>query len=175
MPFAVGSIFGASQSDKLSNRYGRLALNAGLALVTGGLFVVFLILAYVHPVDLNRWYFLPPLFAGGVGSGMFIAPNARFIVSTVHREDAGAASGVLGTAQRIGSAVGIAVIGSVLFGTLHVQEGPNAVANAFAQSAPEAMAVSVVFAFVAFLLSFALPKYTPQHGAPQTMDVVPDV
>lgn len=161
MPFAVGSILGASQSDKLANRYGRLALNIGLALVTIGLFVVFLILAYVDPVDLNRWYFLLPLFVGGIGSGMFIAPNARFIVSTVDRADAGAASGVLGTAQRIGSAVGIAIIGSVLFGTLHFQEGPNATANAFAESAREAMAVSVVFAFAAFLLAFALPKYPP--------------
>lgn len=173
MPFAIGSIVGASQSDKLANRYGRASLTAGLGLVTAGLFVVFLILNFIQPVDLNRWYFLPPLFVGGIGSGMFIAPNARFIVATVAREDAGAASGVLGTMQRIGSAIGIAVIGSVLFGTLHFQAGPDAVANAFGHSARNATAVSVVLCFLSFLLAFAVPGSPERSDAPAA-DFVPD-
>jgi EmrB/QacA subfamily drug resistance transporter len=174
MPFAVGSIIGASQSDKLANRYGRAALTAGLGLVTGGLFVVFLILASVDPVDLSRWYFLPPLFVGGIGSGMFIAPNARFIVATVAREDAGAASGVLGTMQRIGSAIGIAIIGSVLFGTLHFEEGPNAAANAFGHSARQATAVSAALCLIAFLLAFTVPGAPSDRPAGPAADVVPD-
>ncbi|MEZ4529424.1 MAG: MFS transporter [Thermomicrobiales bacterium] len=168
MPFAVGSIFGAAESDKLANRYGRAALNTGLGFVLGGMSVVLGILMWVQPLDLSRWYFLPPLFIAGIGSGMFIAPNARFIVAMVPRADAGAASGVLGTMQRVGSAVGIAIIGSVFFGTLHFSEGPNAVAEAFDHSATRAMEVSVIFCLAAFLLSFLLPKHPPlgREGPP---------
>ena len=45
-----------------------------------------------------------PLFFGGLGNGLFIAPNAQFIVATVDRTEAGAASGVIATMQRIGAA-----------------------------------------------------------------------
>lgn len=157
VPWAIGSIVGASQSDKLANRFGRASLTAGVGIVAASLMVVFLILHFVEPVDLSRWLFALPFFAGGAGSGMFIAPNARFIVATVDREDAGAASGVLGTMQRIGSAIGIAVIGSVLFGTLDVRPGPNALADAFGRSTRYAIGVSVILTVVSFLLAFAVP------------------
>ncbi len=175
MPFAIGSIVGASQSDRLARRYGRASLTAGVGLVTAGLFVVYLILRFVEPVELNRWYFLPPLVVGGIGSGMFIAPNARFIVATVSREDAGAASGVLGTMQRIGSAIGIAVIGSVLFGTLEVKPGPNGVANAFGHSTRLALAVSVGLCLSAFLLAFFVPEAAERGDDAPEADFIPDV
>jgi hypothetical protein len=81
----------------------------------------------------------------------------------VERADAGAASGVIGTMQRIGSATGIAIIGTVLFGTLHVVPGPDAVALAFGHSARLAMAVSAALSIAAFGLVFALP--TTAHEA----------
>jgi len=56
------------------------------------------------------------------------------------------------------SAVGSAVIGTVLFGTLHVVPGPDAVAVAFAHSATMAMGVSAALSVVAFGLAFALPR-----------------
>lgn len=48
-----------------------------------------------------------PLLVAGVGSGLFIAASADFIVATVESADAGAASGVIGTMQRVGSAIGM--------------------------------------------------------------------
>ncbi|HXR44203.1 MAG TPA: hypothetical protein VN759_05305, partial [Pseudolysinimonas sp.] len=127
------------------------------------------------------------LLVAGIGSGLFIAPNAQFIVATVDRAEAGAASGVIGTMQRVGSAIGIAVIGSVLFGNLpdsyaptkaqqaaavaaHGAQGPDAVKAAiqhivdhnlavgFGHGATLALAVSAIFAIVAFCLVFVLPK-----------------
>ena len=74
---------------------------------------------------------------------------------------------MLGTAQRIGSAIGIAVIGSVFFGTLDVRgPGADALGTAFAGSATIAIAVSAAFSVIAFLLVFALPKRVPEgaHG-----------
>ena len=158
MPFAIGSIIGASQSDTLAVRFGRNVLVVGLGMVAVGITAVWLVLALCPPTEYNGWQLLAPLFVAGIGSGLFIAPNASFIVATVERADAGAASGVIGTMQRIGSAIGIAVIGTVLFGTLHVVPGRDALATAFGHSATLAMGVSAVLSFAAFGLVFALPR-----------------
>ena len=158
MPFAVGSIIGAARSDVLAARFGRSVLICGLGLVAAGITAVWLMLAHTAPTAYSGWELLAPLLIAGIGSGLFIAPNSDFIVATVERRDAGAASGVIGTMQRIGSAVGIAVIGTVLFGTLHVVPGPDALAVAFAHSATMAMGVSAALSVVAFGLAFALPR-----------------
>ena len=158
MPFAVGSIIGAARSDVLAARFGRSVLICGLGLVAAGITAVWLMLAHTAPTAYSGWELLAPLLIAGIGSGLFIAPNSDFIVATVERRDAGAASGVIGTMQRIGSAVGIAVIGTVLFGTLHVVPGPDAVAVAFAHSATMAMGVSAALSVVAFGLAFDLPR-----------------
>jgi hypothetical protein len=110
----------------------------------------------------------------------------------VDNSEAGAASGVIQTMQRIGSAIGIAVIGSVLFGQLpssfapskakaaqiaqqHAAGGPDAIkhaiqqyvdhnlAIAFGHGSALAMLTSTIFAVAAFLLVFALPKKVSLH------------
>ena len=186
IPFAVGSILGASQSSRLAPILGRRVLVIGVGMLTVGLTAVWLVLLLVPAADLTSWALLGPLLTAGIGSGLFIAPNAQFIVATVDPQEAGAASGVVGTMQRLGSAVGIAVIGSVFFGALtiakptatqiadaarkHGAEGAQAVKAAiteiaqnnvavgFTHSAATAIAVSAAFALVAFLLVFTLPK-----------------
>lgn len=120
VPFAIGSIIGASQSNRLAQRLGRNVLVIGTAMVALGLAAVWYILSTVSAADITNWYLLGPLLVAGVGSGFFIAPNAQFIVATVDNSEAGAAAGVIQTMQRVGSAIGIAVIGSVLFGVANL-------------------------------------------------------
>ncbi|MFC6508053.1 MFS transporter [Promicromonospora citrea] len=161
VPFAIGSIVGASQSERLTHRLGRRVLVIGTGMVAVSLVSVWLVLWLVPTGDLNHWHLAAPLLVGGLGSGLFIAPNAQFIVATVDRRDAGAASGVIGTMQRVGSAAGIAVVGSVLFGSLVVPPGrptPEVVADAFGHAATLAMGTSAALAVAAFALVFALPR-----------------
>ncbi|MGA9872182.1 MAG: MFS transporter [Rhodococcus sp. (in: high G+C Gram-positive bacteria)] len=157
LPFAIGSIIASSQSAKLTERLGRTVLLLGTSLVAISLIWLWVLLSTTDAADLTNWKLLAPLLIGGLGNGAFIAPNAQFIVATVDRQDAGAASGVISTMQRIGSAVGIAVIGSVLFASLNIT-GPDTVATGFTHAASVAMSVSAAFAVVALLLVFALPK-----------------
>ena len=146
---------------------GRNVLVLGAGLVTVGLGWLWLTLLITDAADLTMWKTLPPLLIAGLGNGCFIAPNAQFIVATVEREDAGSASGVISTMQRVGSAVGIAVIGSVLFGSLTVDgPGPEAVAGGFTHAAAQAMGVSTGFALLAFLLVFTLPTKVQSYGGP---------
>jgi EmrB/QacA subfamily drug resistance transporter len=173
IPFAIGSIVGASQSNRFAARLGRTVLVIGVGMLTVGLTAVWIILLTVPAADLTNWALLLPLLIAGVGSGLFIAPNAQFIVATVDPQEAGAASGVIGTMQRLGSAIGIAVIGSVFFGTLVIEKPtftgrPSAaeikdavaqnVAIGFTNSAASAIALSALFALIAFLLVFTLPR-----------------
>jgi hypothetical protein len=74
------------------------------------------------------------------------------------------AAGILGTSQRIGTAVGIAVIGTVLFGSLHFVPGPHAAASAFSRSAQIALLVNLGFVIVALILVLALPRQIPEHA-----------
>jgi len=162
IPFALGSIVGASQSGKLAASIGRTVLVIGAGMVAVGLSALWLVLMLTTAGDLTGWDLLVPLLVAGIGSGLFIAPNAQFIIATVDRQEAGAASGVIATMQRLGSAIGIAIIGSVFFGTLTIQTRgrptPADLATAFTHSATCALAVSAAFAVISFLLVFALPK-----------------
>jgi EmrB/QacA subfamily drug resistance transporter len=183
IPFAIGNIIGASQSDRIATKIGRGVLQLGTALVSVGLVALFLVLLVIPTTDLTSSMLLGPLLVAGAGSGFFIAPNARFIVATVDRSEAGAASGVIGTAQRIGAAIGIAVIGSVLFGIASLEtvgdditagltsglyanpdEASAAVLAAhFGPAATVALAVSAAFALLSFVLVFTLPKRVSLH------------
>ncbi len=162
IPFALGSIVGASQSGMLAAKIGRTVLVIGAGMVAVGLSALWLVLMLTTPGDLTSWDLLVPLLVAGIGSGLFIAPNAQFIIATVDRQEAGAASGVIATMQRLGAAIGIAIIGSVFFGTLSIptrgRPTPADLAAAFTHSATCALAVSATFAVISFLLVFTLPK-----------------
>ncbi|TDE49049.1 MFS transporter [Nonomuraea mesophila] len=159
LPFAIGNLVGSANSDRLTGRFGRRVLVTGLALNMVGLIVLWLILATVTATNLTSWKMLAPLLIAGIGCGLFIAPNTDFIVATVDPRESGAASGIIGTMQRVGSAIGIAVVGSVLFGSLDLTaSSPESTAHAFGQSAALAMAASAAFSILAFALVFALPK-----------------
>ena len=191
IPFAIANILGAAFSDRLAQRLGRAVLSLGAGLVTTGLVALWLIFLNVDGLDLTNWMLLAPLAVAGFGSGLFIAPNNRFIVATVDSSEAGAASGVIGTMQRIGSAIGIAVVSSVLFGVANLgavgDEIKSKVADAlqagtydspqtageaisqivlaahFTEAATVAMSVSAAFALASVLLVFTLPKRVSLH------------
>jgi EmrB/QacA subfamily drug resistance transporter len=115
LPFAVGTFIGAAFSNAVTARIGRGVLQIGLTLVALGTVAVILVI-HAEGTSVTALELLPALLAGGVGSGMVIAPNSEIVLSGVPLQDAGSASGVLNTCQRVGQAVGIAVIGVVLFG-----------------------------------------------------------
>jgi hypothetical protein len=79
----------------------------------------------VHEVPSNGtgWYLAAPLLFAGIGSGLVISPNQTLTVSEIPVERAGTAGGLLQTGQRIGSALGIAAVGSVFFSHLAATGG----------------------------------------------------
>ena len=162
VPFSFGSLASAAISDKLSARMGRMVLITGCTMVGIGLALAALVVHLTAPLP-DGWYLVGPLLLAGLGNGMVIAPNQDFVLARVPTQDAGTASGILSTAQRLGSAIGIAVIGTVLFGTLHVHPEPNAVASAFSHSSQLALLANVAFIVLALILVLALPRQIPSR------------
>jgi len=164
LPFALGTAIFSSQSSKWAAKLGRSVLIIGAGVVAVGLGATWLILANVAATDLNSWMLLPALFIAGAGNGCFLAPNVQFIVATVENSEAGAASGVVQTMQRLGTAIGVAIIGSVLFSSISEIHSQAERSGAFKEGASNAMLTSTILAIVSFLLVFALPKRIQLHG-----------
>jgi MFS family permease len=75
------------------------------------------------PTNGTGWFTAAPLLFAGIGSGLVISPNQTLTVSEVPVERAGTAGGLLQTGQRVGSALGIAAVGSVFFAHLASSRG----------------------------------------------------
>ena len=71
------------------------------------------------------------------------------------REQAGTAGGALTTAQRLGAAIGIALVGTALFGSGQASGGK--VMPSLVGSAQWAMVVNLGFILAALLCSLGLP------------------
>lgn len=162
VPFSVGSLVSASISDKLSAKMGRMVLVTGCAMVAAGIGLATLAIHLSAPIPGN-WSLVGPLLLAGLGNGIVVAPNQDFVLARVPEQEAGTAGATLGTAQRLGSAIGIAIIGTVLFGNLDFQPGPNAVASAFSHGSQLALLVNVAFVVVALFLVMALPRQIPSR------------
>ncbi|KQV17126.1 MULTISPECIES: MFS transporter [unclassified Kitasatospora] len=113
-PFALGSAGSALVGGRLVQHFGRRLVTVGLVLVVAGLAGAALAvhLWSGHHVG---WATVVPLLVAGIGSGLVVSPNQTLTLGEVPVVRAGSAAGVLQTAQRIGSAVGIAAVGSVFF------------------------------------------------------------
>src|SRR6185312_2569201 len=95
---------------------------AGLVLVALGLAGTELALHLVPGHSAGFATAFPYLIAG-VGSGFVIAPNQTLTLAEVPVRRAGSAGAVLQTGQRIGTAIGIAAVGSMFFNRLAFHHG----------------------------------------------------
>jgi EmrB/QacA subfamily drug resistance transporter len=130
-PFALGSAVASALGGRLVDRFGRRLVALGLAAVVVGLIAADVVLGRVEGSAVG-WALLVPLLVAGVGSGFVISPNITLTLSQVPVARAGSAGGVLQTGQRIGAAIGIAAVGSLLFSQLASSRGDWAHATSVA-------------------------------------------
>ncbi|MDH6131961.1 EmrB/QacA subfamily drug resistance transporter [Kitasatospora sp. MAA4] len=161
-PFALGSGVAAAIGGRVVTRFGRPLVAVGLLLVVLGLAAAALAVHLWSGPSVG-WTTLGPLLVAGIGSGLVISPNQTLTLSEVPVSRAGSAGGVLQTAQRIGSAVGIAAVGSVFFSRIASDAGD------WAEAFEWALAVAVGFILLALLTTlldvFGGPR-EPQAPAP---------
>jgi EmrB/QacA subfamily drug resistance transporter len=115
--YAVGTAVSAPLSGRVVTRIGRPLVVGGA--VTFGLGAVALAVVARHVPDGHATLALAaPLFVMGCGQGMLITPNQTLALMDVDPLMGSTAGGVLQTGQRIGLAIGQALIGAVFFNSL---------------------------------------------------------
>jgi EmrB/QacA subfamily drug resistance transporter len=112
-PFAIGSSVSAVFAGRLVERWGRKLTVGGLCLIVIGL-VGAIVAIVVTRGNHTGFAVALPLLVGGIGGGAVVAPNTTLTLACVPTRMAGAAGGALQTGQRIGTAIGTAVLASVL-------------------------------------------------------------
>jgi EmrB/QacA subfamily drug resistance transporter len=143
--YAVGNAVAAPLAGRVVDRLGR-ALVVGAALTFGAGAVGLALVARSVPTAHATLAMAGPLFVMGLGAGGLITPNQALTLMDVDPVVGSTAGGVLQTAQRIGLAVGQAVIGAVFFASI---DGPGADSYAHALVAAVLVALCFVTASVA--------------------------
>ena len=110
LPLTGGFLIAGPASGLLSDRFGARGFASAGALVFGASFIGLMLL----PVDFSYWAFALLIAANGIGGGMFSAPNASSIMSSVPAAQRGAASGIRATFQNSGTALSIGVFFSLM-------------------------------------------------------------
>ncbi|WP_028663230.1 MFS transporter [Saccharomonospora halophila] len=145
-PFALGAAVSAAVAGRLVARWGRKLTLLGLSLVMVGLGTVAAIAPHTAPATAG-YVVAAPLLLAGLGGGMVISPNTTLTLDRVPTRMAGVAGGALQTGQRIGTAVGVAVLASVF----HAGIG----AGGYTTALGWAMVCSVTLTAVALTLATA--------------------
>jgi MFS family permease len=145
-PFALAMAASAVIAGRLVPRIGRWLTVFGLTTTIVGLAVVALVVATTTG-QATEWMVAGPLFLAGVGGGMVTSPNVTLTLQGVPVSMAGAAGGALQTAQRIGSAIGTAVLATVYYQVL-TGTGQN-----HSAAASDALLAACAFMTLALLLA----------------------
>ncbi|HEV7707331.1 MAG TPA: DHA2 family efflux MFS transporter permease subunit [Asanoa sp.] len=121
LPFAIAQLIFAPRSHAMVQRFGAKAVTAtGLALV-----VLSLVGFVFVEADTAVWFLLLVFFIQGIGMANIMAPSTESIMSALPREKAGVGSAVSNTIRQVASALGIAILGSILAAVYRGQIEPT--------------------------------------------------
>jgi MFS family permease len=156
-PFAVGIALTAPVSSVVAQRLGRVSIQAGFALMGGGL-VLLALMVRGTAGDVSAWTLAPGELVAGMGMGLALPPLFDFILAGVGDHEVGSASGVLNAIQQFGASLGIAVLATVFFAYL---DDPSSPVHAMAATT----LLTLVPLGLAFLAAFRLPMRARAEGA----------
>jgi EmrB/QacA subfamily drug resistance transporter len=110
LPFAVGVVIASGLASQLVPRIGpRPLIVTGAAMVAGGMFWFSRLTEHAgYAGDL-----LGPQLVSSFGLGLVFVPLALVALHKVAEQDSGVASSLLNTAQQVGGAIGLALLGTI--------------------------------------------------------------
>jgi MFS family permease len=145
--FSVGSFVLAPLAVPLAQRHGRRVLALGALLMVAGIAGEALAAPHVG-VNGSPWPVVPGLVVAGMGLSLLVIPLVNVVLAAVPAEVAGGASGLFSTAQQLGGALGVALLGTVFFGYLN----GHSFEAAMVHTAPYAMGAFALCGVLSLLL-----------------------
>jgi EmrB/QacA subfamily drug resistance transporter len=115
LPFAIGVVIASGLASRLVPRIGpRPLIVVGAAAVAGGMFWYSRLTEHAGYVG----QLLGPTLVSSCGLGLVFVPLALVALHNVAEQDSGVASSLLNTAQQVGGAIGLALLGTVAWTTV---------------------------------------------------------
>jgi EmrB/QacA subfamily drug resistance transporter len=158
LPSGLFVIVGAQLGGRLIHRFGTIkVVRAGLVIYEIGL------LAMLRAISLHMtvWQLLPGLALYGMGIGFALAQLTNVVLSEIPADSSGVASGANTTVRQVGSALGVAVIGSLLT----VQTVNHAVSRIKAAGLPAAVKATAIAGVHARGANYAPPSGSSSTNA----------
>ena len=135
-------------SGRMSDRIGsRIPTTLGMLILAGGLFMVSRV-----TLESPFWLVVLGLGIGGLGTGLFVAPNNSALMGDAPRNRQGIAAGVLALARNVGMVLGIGLTGAI-FTTILSKDNPGGagtLVHAFNAGLLFASGVALLAAIVSF-------------------------
>lgn len=161
-PAAVTFFVCGLVAGRLVPKYGRRVLETGAVVLSAGYLTTAVVL--LSGPRLTPLLVIPTLMLQSVGGGLLITPLLNTVLARIDPQTAGMASGSLSTAQQVGAALGVAVVGAVFFHAFRTGAASgdrvHAAGHAFALTSLTACAIAAL----ATLLVFLLPKAPPTQA-----------
>ena len=157
---AGGACFGSGVGAWAMTAVGRPILHVGLTIMAVGTTVLYVSLRSVDGrvgmVDLA-----PGLAVFGLGMGMIFVPLFSIIMGEIDDHEVGSASGLLETLQQLGASLGVAVLATVFFSRIKLEDGgPRAAMSAgrHLTAAQDTLLMTLALTAVAFAIGWLLPR-----------------
>jgi len=161
LPMTVLIILIAPRAGKLTDSIGARWL------VGGGLGLVAISLVLFAQLDRgsNFWDILPGLLVGGVGMALTMTPTTAAAMGSVPVDKAGVGSAVLNSSRQVGGSLGIAVMGAIVAGQVHVLPGSPLFPDQFVTGYHQALYAAAGIALAGAIVGVATVRKV-QHDVP---------
>jgi EmrB/QacA subfamily drug resistance transporter len=167
LPMTVLIILIAPRAGKLTDTIGARWL------VGGGLGLVAISLVVFAQLDRgsNFWNILPGLLVGGVGMALTMTPTTAAAMGSVPVDKAGVGSAVLNCSRQVGGSLGIAVMGAIVAGQIHVARRSPEFVDQFVSGYHRALYVAAAIALAGALIAVATVRKLVHHDVPVAVEV----
>ncbi|WP_343233646.1 MFS transporter [Streptomonospora sp. PA3] len=164
----VGITLMSGVAQRYATTRGRRVIGIGLAVMLAGALALITVLSAAGP-HLAWWHVALPVLIAGVGMGMCVPILTGVVLADVPEDSAGAASGVANAVMQLGTAAGVAVVGTLFFwlaAGAPADPGDPARARAFSAAA----ATTLAYNAAAFLTALLLLPLLPRTARPDPVD-----
>jgi len=159
----IGIALTSPIARRYANSHGRRVIAIGLATMNVGALALIATIAVIGPAA-TWWQIALPVLVIGLGMGMAVPILTGVVLADIDQDLAGAASGIANAVMQLGTALGIAIVGTVYF-SLTESTMPTR-AEAFSDAAATTLWYQVAVFTLALCVTPLLPHAARKEAAP---------